>query len=121
MYTVLRFDLSDSSVTLEEFGQRFTDLTGHSFDGADKGVPDRVSVTAASDSVWFEHLASIERYLSRHGRLIQWAREGGVSLEIDIAIEPSDISGLLASFCVPCNLLRTLGENRIGLEFSVYK
>lgn len=120
MYTVVRFSHPASAEPLHTFAQQLDLAAPGLFTGMDR-VPNRFSCTVASGGDWEVHRRAVLELFSGHHALLEAAAGSGISVCIDVAIDPEDYaSRLFAQVGVDPELAEWLVRSGVSLLFTVY-
>jgi hypothetical protein len=94
MYTVIRFvaESTDSPEVLARIGALLNESVHGAFERPDR-VGGRFSVSLSTAGTWEAHESAIGEFIRTADGAIAQARLSHVSVEIDVAVEPEDISG----------------------------
>jgi hypothetical protein len=94
MFTVMRFLDKSGAINLEALGATLDRTCPGLFDGLDR-VPRRFSCSLCSENGWRAHRQAILATVTKCDETIKQAQKLGVSVSLDIAIEPEDYHGLV--------------------------
>lgn len=122
MYTVARFvGNSASDETLVEIGQALNDIRNGLFERLDRRGH-RFSVSISTADSWHAHLVDIRAFVHAMAPVISEAQSLGISVEIDVAVEPEDKheNNPYTSVTVPHAVLTELGGHGITLVVTSY-
>src|SRR5690242_9695291 len=122
MYTVVRFTgdpvLRDE---IAQLGRAMNSLRANIFSGIRKRG-DGFSCEICTDRSWEVHANEILRFVAEFSEFIQQAYQIGVSVTIDIAIEPEDRDSGSSVFVLGCSpiLLSAMSSAGLRMEISIY-
>lgn len=122
MYTVIR--VTADGARLEEFwaiGESMNEVRAHMFQGL-RRAGDGFSCDICDDAHWSTHRTEILKFMDEFSISLQMAQTLGVSVTIDVAIEPEDIHESAPVEAIRCDsaFLRVLADRGVDLEFSMY-
>jgi hypothetical protein len=121
MYTVIRFVAGSQCSTdqLEHLGLLLNESVPDCFKRLDR-IGGRFSISISSDDTWSEHELALANFIRSAMQMIIYARSQDVSVEVDVAVEPEDITkAAYLSFSVSPSFLETIGRERITLGFTI--
>jgi hypothetical protein len=120
MYTVLRF--SGSAEALDEIGRRANLAHPGIYQGhPDRGVPNRISCEIATSDDWALHCHEIEDSVIQLRPVVEYARQIGFDLMIDIAVDNNDYkSRWITSFPFDTQWLQFLCDHGLRLCLTIY-
>lgn len=122
MYTVARFLANASAMDrMLEIRATMNSLRGENFtDVRQRG--DGIVCTVCNGELWSAHERAIAEFLAEFAGPIRQARDAGVSVMIDIAIEAEGRERATSYICLSLApaLLLTMGSAGVGLEVTSY-
>lgn len=75
----------------------------------------------SSDERWTIHLSALLNFVQSAASVISDARQAGITVEADVAIEPEDVQEKFYLSCTfPAAALKELAQNAVDLTFTVY-
>jgi hypothetical protein len=121
MYTVIRFtSILVEREDHERIGNQLNVLIPGSYQGI-RRAGDGFSAEVAEDGSWREHRVAILNFIHAGWAAIIGARQVGIDVCVDIAIEPEDLAGIpVFVLHADPELIRSLAEADVSLECSVY-
>lgn len=122
MYTVIRFlGGADRLSMLMKTGEEMNAIRNGVYVGPRK-PGDGFSCEICSDKSWKNHQIAILAFISDFGKLIKKSVDAGVSVTIDIAVEPEDVEEQrpILVLCHGSDLLSGLSSCGVALELSIY-
>jgi len=123
MYTVVRFcaDESCSDETLMEFGARLDSIVPNSYEGRLDRIGRRFSKGVSTKDDWAANLDEALQFIRKITSIAEGVRASGISVEIDMAVEPEDLRGRLPLSCgVTPDILAELARAEIALAITIY-
>ncbi len=119
MYNVLRF-FSDDVDLLKEVAGKLNEVRSDFYDGMNR-AGDGFSCSVCDADSWEEHLSAMRETLAGFSPVLAFAREKGVEMEFDVAIDKEDVEGrFYTSFDLPLDLLRQLAEAGVAYMVTCY-
>lgn len=122
MYTVVRFLAPTGRLSsVDEVGNLMNQIKPGTYSGL-RRAGDGFACDVAKDGDWAAHARAIEEFLDSFPLVFGKARELGVAVTFDVAVEPEDIhfSGV-SVFRLPADLLARVAAARASMELSVYR
>jgi hypothetical protein len=122
MYTVARFRGDASAVDrLLEIGEAMNSLRPAIFTGLHRGGSGFVC-DVYKDGSWLDHERAIGGFLAEFAGPIQQARDAGITVTIDVALDVEDRERATAYVCIrfEVSLLLALGSAGVRLEITSY-
>jgi len=122
MYTVIRF-VAESASAAEQLG-RIGALLNEAIQGAYERVDrigGRFSVSLSTADSWLAHVLAIGEFVRTADGVIAEARVNHVGVEIDVAVEPQEISEKpYLSLAVSPHLMQHLSAVGVVMGFTFY-
>lgn len=121
MYTVIRFIAGTrcSAKQIEQVGVLLNDSVPNSFKRLDR-IGGRFSISISSDDAWSAHELALANFVRVAMPAIVHARSQNVSVEVDVAIEPEDITKApYLSISVSPSFLEEMGRECVALGFTI--
>lgn len=122
MYTVMRFsaDTSTPEAVLERLGASVNLFVAGAFERLDH-AGNRFSMSVSAADNWGAHVEAIKALVQELKDVIGEAQARGVSVTIDVAVEPEDLNGKpLVSCEVSATLLHELAQHDVSIAFTFY-
>jgi hypothetical protein len=120
MYTVLRF--VGPPTQLDKLENELKSVAPNAYEGRDCGYANRTSCSISRSNNWNDHVESIMALLGRLESVIQDARNSGIQLEVDTAIDPEDyMQGLYSEVFLTDALIGFFHRLGIMLHFPKKK
>ena len=120
MYTVIRFSDTAGTNDLPRLGEQLNQLVPGSYTGLDR-VPNRFSCSVCQEDDWALHHKAIIDILSRCAELITNAQEKGITIDVDVAVDPDDYCArMITELALDLDLVDLLSNLRVSLEISIY-
>jgi len=121
MYTIIRFTSQSIEPEVHErVGGKLNVLIPGAYQGL-RRAGDGFASELSEAGIWRIHRTAILKFLRAGCAAIAEARQAGIDVCVDVAIEPEDLMATQV-FCLRADpeLTRSLADADVGLEFSFY-
>ena len=121
IYTVIRFISTSAGQEVHgRIGTQLNSLIPGAYEGL-RSAGDGFASELSEAGSWYDHRDAIVKYIGTARTAIEEAREAGIDVSVDVAIEPEDLAGRdIVCLRVDGELIRELEGAGVSLEFSVY-